>query len=232
MKPQLFLIHFAGGNRYSFNFMTSLSDYFEIIPLELPGRGQRMNEALITNFELASLDIHNQIRQKLTSENYLIYGHSMGAYLTLRVSSMLEKINLRPRCIVVSGNPGPGICGRRNRHTLVQEEFINELKELGGISNVVLENEELMNFFIPILRADFEISEKNSLENEPPVNFPLYAMMGNEEKNFNKIVNWAKFTKSYFQFEIMQGAHFFIYNHHQLMATKIKGFYDKSILKE
>src|ERR1043166_8245649 len=85
-KPQLFLLHFAGGNCYSFQFMMPLLRDFEVVSLELPGRGKRINEPLVTNFDLAANDILRQLRQKLASSSFLIYGHSMGAYLALRVS--------------------------------------------------------------------------------------------------------------------------------------------------
>ena len=46
--PQLFILHYAGGNVYSFNFLKKyVEPYFEVISVELPGRGRRMSEGLI-----------------------------------------------------------------------------------------------------------------------------------------------------------------------------------------
>ncbi len=50
-KTQLFLLHFAGGNYYSFRFMFPQLNEFEIIPVELPGRGKRMKENLLKDFD-------------------------------------------------------------------------------------------------------------------------------------------------------------------------------------
>ena len=225
MKPQLFLLHFAGGNKYSFRFMNPLLNGFDVIPLELPGRGDRMNEDLLRSFDLAAIDIYNQINNKLTSSNnFLIYGHSLGAYLTLRVASMLEKVNRNPKYIIVSGNPGPGVREIKTYHLLEKNEFKIALKKLGGFPLELLENEELFDFFEPVLRADFELIEKDLLKNEKPVAAPIYAFMGSEEKLVQKISNWSNFTTGAFNCEVVHGGHFFILENPTKIADVINKY--------
>lgn len=151
----------------------------------------------------------------------------MGAYLTLRVANMLENTGRYPACIIVSGNAGPGVHAenKKPRYLLGREEFIEELKILGGLPPELLENEELFNFFEPVLRADFRIVELNELENEPPVQAPIYALMGNEEEKVAEIDNWGRFTTGYFQSAILEGNHFFIYRHSGRIAGIINAFY-------
>lgn len=228
-RPQLFLLHFAGGNSYSFQFLVPFLKEFDIISLELPGRGRRTNESFLKDFDLAAMDIYNQLTRQLTSSSFLIYGHSMGAYLALRVSSMLEKVNKFPACLIVSGNPGPGVGVSKNRHLLEHKDFIGELKRLGGIPTELFENKELLDFFMPILRADFEITEKNGLTQEAVVDAPIYAMMGSQENKVEKISNWANYTRSHFNFKILEGDHFFIYKYPKEIADIIKKCYDNCI---
>jgi surfactin synthase thioesterase subunit len=226
-KPKLFLLHFAGGNAYSFQSITSLlEDDFEVIPLELPGRGKRIHESLIKDFEQAAFDYYNQIVKRTHLSSFVIYGHSMGAYLTLAITEMLEKIRKYPTCIFVSGNPGPGMSQGKRRYLMEQREFIEELKQMGGIANEFLDNEELFEFFEPILRADFEVVEKGEIRADILVNTPLYAMMGSEEPNSFKINNWSRFTLASFRSEIMEGDHFFIYKHPDKIARIIRDTYE------
>jgi external thioesterase TEII len=224
-KPQLFLLHFAGGNSYSFQFLNQLLKDFDVIPLELPGRGKRTNEQLLRNFDLAASDIYRQIINRLTTSQYLVYGHSMGAFLALRVSSMLETRGKSPTYVIVSGNPGPGIEDNdppKKRYLLEKNDFISELKTLGGVPNELFDHEDLFRFYEPILRADFEISENSEMSNEPPIKAPLYALMGNQEHKVEEISNWARFTKSSFKYQILEGGHFFILDHPQKIAEIIK----------
>ena len=229
-QPQLFLLHFAGGNCYSFQFMAPLLTNFVLTPLELPGRGRRMREKLLKDFDEAALDLYHQINTKLTSSPFLIYGHSMGAYLGLRVTNMLEKAGKFPAYLIVSGNAGPGIEKDRPTHSLNRSDFITELKSLGGISPEILGNDEWFDFFEPILRADMEIAEKKELAGEPAVNVPLYALMGSRESKVDKISNWGRYTHSNFNYEVLEGGHFFIQQHPERIAAILNDCYKKAVL--
>lgn len=223
LKPDLFLLHYAGGNVYSYNFITPyLKERFNIIPIELPGRGKRIREKLLFDKDLAVNDVLNQILNNLNSKPFLIYGHSMGASLGLSVINELEKRGLFPLCFVATGNPGPNIKNDRQRFDLPKEEFISELKILGGIENEVIENEQLFSFFEPVLRADFEIVEKKSgLSNDLKISTPIYACMGDKEKYCNQIQNWEQYTSNSFKSRIFKGNHFFIYDHAEEIAKII-----------
>ncbi len=177
-----------------------------------------MREPLITEFGEAAMDIYNQIRAKLISPHFIIYGHSMGAYLALRVTNMLARDMIYPAHLIVSGNPGPGIEDSIKRYQLDYDDLIAELKKLDGIPEELYQNPELLNFFIPILKADFEVAEKNNLEDEMPVKVPLYALMGSEEEKCEQISNWSRFTTASFRYELLEGGHFFINKHPQRLG--------------
>lgn len=218
---QLFLLHFAGGNRYSFRFLEPYLQDFTLIPLELPGRGGRYNEPLLKDLELAAADICRQISSQVTSD-YIIYGHSMGAQLALKVASDMEVTGLPPLSIIVSGNAGPGVRPAMNRHLLERALFKNELKEMGGVPPEFLENEELYDFYEPILRADFELVEKSCTLDFKPLGIPIYALMGSEELYSGQIANWGKFTSAPALTRLLSGGHFFIHQHPKELATVIK----------
>jgi len=222
---QLFLLHFAGGNCYSYEFLRPYLKEFDVGVIELPGRGKRMDQALLNDFDGAASDIYRQISQRRNGSPFLLYGHSMGAYLTLRVAAMFEQSGTFPEHLIVSGNPGPGVEDaehKKPRYLMEQQEMIEELKVLGGVPAEFLENVELFECFEPILRADFEIAERNELAGEPAVQTPIYALMGSEEKKAASIANWGRFTKSRFLSEILAGGHFFIHKHPQRIAAVFK----------
>lgn len=221
-RPQLFLLHFAGGNCYSFQAMIPLLGDFEVVPLELPGRGRRMHEDLLKDYDLAARDFYDQIMKKLNTSNFVIYGHSMGAYLALTVSAMLEKAGKPPLFLCVSGNPGPGITLDKKRYLMNHEEFVDELRKIGGVPEEVLLDKDLFGFFEPILRADFEIVEKQEIKVESAISVRLCALMGTREQNVDKIMNWSRFTLADFDYEILEGGHFFIYDHLPRIAHNIR----------
>ncbi len=210
------MLHFAGGNKYSYNFLQNqVKSDIEFIPIELPGRGARFEESLIRNKEQAIQDLFLQIKNKRNGKPYVIYGHSMGAILGFSVTEMLEKENDRPDYLIVSGNPGP-LKGHSfsHRYNLDDETFKERIAELGGIPNEILENHETFTFFSAIMRADFECVEKDrQYEENKIIQTPIYAVMGSEEPLSSRIENWKNFTKSSFNYLILEGNHFFIHHH-------------------
>lgn len=228
-RHQLFLLHFAGGSRYSFDFLKQhLGTHIDFLPLEIPGRGKRFKEALLKNKSEAVQDYCRQIKTLRNKQPYIIYGHSMGATLGLNIVAELEKENDAPVHLILSGNSGPGIkeyIGEKElpkRHSMNDIEFKAELRRLGGVPEEVLENSELYDLFSPIMRADFEILEKGeNTENGLMIHTPIYAMMGSEESTKDHIGNWKKFTTKKFTSEIVSGNHFFINEHPEKIAEVI-----------
>ena len=232
LKPQLFLLHFAGGNKYSFNFLKKyLESAFELVSIELPGRGDRMSEKLITDKTIAVKDIYNELQKWIIKDvPFFIFGHSMGAVLGFGLIQLLEKNSIIPQCFVASGNSGPGLLPRNIRYNLDRENFMSELKKLGGIPNEAFENAELFDFFEPILRADFEIVEKETENSLDKINCPIYCVMGDREKRVESISNWAKYTNLSFTSEVFEGNHFFINDNPEKLADFIKKAYNESLV--
>jgi external thioesterase TEII len=219
---QLFLLHFAGGNCYSFDFLKRNINNrnAEVHSLELPGRGKRIDERLIVDKNEAIRDYIAQIKKLRNREPYIIYGHSMGATLGISVVDQMGKDNDPPVKFVVSGNAGPGTEEKDEArvgikwYLLPDEDFKVVLKELGGIPGEVIENKELFDFFAPIIRADFEILEKDQeFEQNVKIDTPIYAIMGDNEKLIEYIDNWKDYTTAHFKSRLLPGNHFFIYDH-------------------
>ncbi|SKA48308.1 Surfactin synthase thioesterase subunit [Chitinophaga eiseniae] len=219
-KPQLFLLHFAGGNYFSYQSMIPYLHGFEVISPELPGRGKRIMEPLVTTFEEAAADIFRQITARL-SGRFFIYGHSMGAYLALQVAHMLEHISQAPEAVWVSGTAGPDYLEHTGRHLLSGEGLTEELKKLGGIPDEFWEDDDLFSFFEPVIRADFEIVDTCYIPDGTCISAPLYAMMGEEEENAQHIGCWEKFTRAAFKSQLFPGKHFFIHDHPAAIASAI-----------
>lgn len=239
-KPQLFLLHFAGGNSYSFDFMKEhLKDVYDIIPLELPGRGKRIKEDLLKDKHSAIRDYVQQIKTFRNNQSYIIYGHSMGADLGFYVTKIMEHHMDAPLCLITSGNAGPGAdeiddegnVVKKNRYLMNDVDFKKELREIGGMPEEILNDDDIFNFFNPIIRADFEVLEKeNHLSAELTINTPIHAIMGSKEPSVAQIRNWEKRTTSKFDHTIMEGNHFFIHDHPYQLAQVIANCHGKKQL--
>ncbi|MCW3464781.1 thioesterase II family protein [Chitinophaga nivalis] len=223
MKSQVFIFPFAGGNVFSFQpLVDKLQDQVEVIVLELPGRGLRTDEPLLYNKKTAIIDLLQQLKQKRNKMPFLLYGHSLGAVLGFELNSRLEKEKDAPVCLVASGYPGPNVIDEERISTLPREAFFRALLRIGRPSDKLLANEELMDFFEPIFRADLTLLEEEYTQKiVSKINTAIHALMGYEEKYVKDIQNWRKFTSGGFDYEILEGDHFFLYDHIDRIAAII-----------
>jgi external thioesterase TEII len=80
----------------------------------------------------------------------------------------------------------------------------------------------MLCFFLPILRADFEIIEKNISVLNFTILTPIFAIMGKEEEDIEHITDWSTYTSSTFSHKIFEGGHFFIFEHANELASILK----------
>ncbi|MEM6687561.1 MAG: alpha/beta fold hydrolase [Bacteroidota bacterium] len=217
------MLHFAGGSTHSFVFLKDkISKIFEVHTLELPGRGKRFTEQLLTNSEDAIDDYVQQIQSKRNDQPFIVYGHSMGAVLGLFVTKKLENLSQYPQTLITTGSPGLGVKDEeeegKKRHLMNDEELKKELRKLGGVSEEVLESEELYTFFSPLIRADFQVIEEGLPSENVVIKTPIKTVMGSEEKCSDRLDNWKRFTASYCNHEVWEGNHFFIYDHPEALV--------------
>jgi external thioesterase TEII len=232
-NPQLFMLHFGGGNCYSYQFLKPyLPRNFDFLPLELPGRGKRVNEELVSNESEAIEDLVSQILSLRNNQPYIIFGHSMGAALGLRVTKKLEEAGDPPKRLIVAGNAGPGTGKEDKRRSEMDDEALKaELKTLGGVQDEVLDNEDLFDFFAPIMRSDFRLLENGEkLSPDYKLTSSITAIMGDKEETSEEIENWKKFTTGDFKSYLLPGNHFFIHDHPLELAQIIKNYHDRPLV--
>lgn len=225
-KPVIILLHFAGGNCYSFQFLKPYLEEYQLVIPELPGRGKRTSEDIINDKIRAVDDLVSQLHQQQLQGEFIIYGHSMGATLALLLCEKLEKANIHPSCLILTGSCGPGVGKKEETYRLRGEAFKNALRKLGGISELVLQEEELFEYFEPVIRADFELLEKDSMEPVGALCVPIHAIMGADEEDVEHIRNWQRFTTAKVITEIWPGNHFFIHDHPERLAVLLKKYSD------
>ena len=152
----------------------------------------------------------------------------MGAFVT----QQLELINQMPENLIVSGSTGPGGLGdKKERHKMEGDEFITEIKEIGGVPDEFFEHEGLLEYFTPILKSDFKILELERERPLAPLRTPIIALMGTEEKHVEHINNWKNYTISDFYAETLSGNHFYIHNHVNRIVEIINSCFEGKAIK-
>lgn len=228
-KITIFFLPFAGGSKYSYNQFKQLApSWMKVLPLDLPGRGSRFQEELLSNVDDVVDDLFRQIKD-YTNEPYAIYGHSMGATLAYLVTRrVIEEGHNAPLHLFLTGSSGPASGRKRKvRSTLPKQEFIEEVQTMGGSPDEVLKDASLMEFFEPILRSDFKVLESYKHTPKTPLNIPITIIIGaDEEITEEEGRAWQKETAKPIDFRVMPGNHFFILDAYKdilyLISSKLR----------
>lgn len=212
----LFCIPFAGGNAYSYRPLEAhLSPPIKVVPLEPPGRGRRIKESPLSSLPAIALDLIDSMRPSL-NQPFALFGHSMGALAAYEVTLRLREEHLpTPVHLFLSGIGPPHCLDRESRwHELPPEEFIKKLTELGGSPAAVLAHQELMEFFVPIIRDDFRMVADYRPDPGFPLQVPITVMIGSAEQTTrDKALEWSGLTTSECRFKHYEGGHFFLFDH-------------------
>lgn len=92
-KIKLLCLPYAGASAtIYYKFQPLLEEKINLIPIELSGRGTRIDEPLLFSFKEAINDVVNQIQANINSEDeYMILGYSFGSLLAYEASQRLKK---------------------------------------------------------------------------------------------------------------------------------------------
>lgn len=223
-KINLICLPFAGGNVNSYKgLQKQLTDKFNMVNIELPGRGIRRKEALLNNIEAIVEDVYSQLKKYL-DQPYAIYGHSMGTLIAYELCKKIQTQNLPlPIHLFVSGKSGPSAhLNYTKLHDLPKNQFWIEVKDLGGVPQEILNEPELMDYFEPVLRADLKAVEEYQYKNGSQFNFPITTIIGDQENITDEnAILWQKETTSPLYFHKFPGNHFFIFNNFPQLAEII-----------
>ena len=212
-KLRLFCFPFAGGGASTFSsWSTSLNSNIEICPIELPGRGYRIAEQPFARLEPLVSELALALLPYL-NKPFAFFGHSMGGLVSFELAHLLRKdYGLNLVHLFVSGRRAPQISKHKPPiHHLPKPDFIGELSRLNGTSEAVLQNTELMELFLPVLRADFATIETYVYTPKPPLCCPITALGGLQDKvSCEALEAWREQTSANFSMQMFQGDHFFI----------------------
>jgi surfactin synthase thioesterase subunit len=223
-RVRLFCFPYAGGGDSIFrSWPQILSDTIEVCPVQLPGRGSRITERPCTDIKQLVRDAGQAIVPYL-DQPFALFGHSMGALLAFEFSRhMRTEYSTQPVHLFAAGRCSPQTTNEPFHLKLYDSELPEMLRRFNGTPEEVLEDPELMELVLPVLRSDWALCKSYIYTHEPPFSFPITAFGGLDDHGVPRryLEGWREHTTGPFVLRMLPGDHFFLNTSRLLLLEAI-----------
>ena len=108
---RLFCLPYSGASAMAYNrWRRILPAWLVVQPLELPGRGMRMDEPLHTRLDTLVAQLAREVAPQV-QQPYALFGHSLGGLLAFELAHALRERLPEPLALFLGHRrPGPAQC--------------------------------------------------------------------------------------------------------------------------
>lgn len=199
--------------------------------IQPPGRETRFSEDLLASIDDYATQAQQAIEPYCSSnETLILFGHSLGALAAYETAKRLQGAGARVDLLIVSGRQDPTRASIRPPIShLNNVEFIQQMATYNGTPSAILQNEELLELLLPMIRADFSMSEHYD---RSPITTqlacPVIALGSRQDEwlSENAIDDWKNVSSGSFETHWFEGDHFYLNQY----AKELVEFLSKKIL--
>ncbi len=210
---RLFCLPHAGGDTWMFqDWQIALPASVEVCPIRLPGRGSRIADPPFTDLQALVEALSHGLVDSL-DRPFAIFGHSMGALIGFELARHLRRTGRRsPVMLCAASCRAPQLTGSFPAIShLPPYLMLESLQRRYGTGADLVENDELMQLMLPVIRADFSICETYSYVEREPLDCPIAAYGGTADTTVDVVAldAWETQTTDAFLRHAIVGDHFF-----------------------
>ncbi|XP_003969244.2 S-acyl fatty acid synthase thioesterase, medium chain isoform X1 [Takifugu rubripes] len=205
----------GGGSIHYARWGNVLSCSTEVLAVTLPGRESRAKEPFFHSMQQIVDELIGTLLPVLKEKPFALFGHSFGAFTSLAVAEALKRLhNLEPVHLFLSGASAPYSEMRLSapkRSHLSDEDFLKWLTVVGGTPPELLANPQVLQLFLPALKADLHLVENYSCPPPecPLLSCPVTCFDGSDDVPHD-LQAWKSITSGDFTIRLLHGSHFYL----------------------
>jgi medium-chain acyl-[acyl-carrier-protein] hydrolase len=206
------LPHAGGSASLFWSWRSLLPPDIALWGLEYPGHGRRIAESPVDRIDRLAAEFATALAGE-PRRPYALFGHSMGCLVAFEACHMLMAWGAPlPTLLIVAAHGAPRLPPTEPPvHAAPDREFIAKLRDLDATPSEVLESSELLEFMLPILRADFRACETYVPADRPklPVRIAAYGGLADADVGPDQLLAWDDETTGDCALRMFPGGHFF-----------------------
>ena len=232
-KVRLFCFPYAGGGLVSFRAWAQLfDDTVEVVAVEAPGRGTRINETAVDDLDTFVERLLPEMADWLDRPS-AFFGHCLGGLTMFATLCALPEAGTRfIKHAFACGVRPPHLLKRRGEfednlvydmmlrgdfdmeaplYAQTDEIFVDIIRQFDTpAANKMLEIPKLRNVLLPTIRAEFGMAYNYEYQPVEPFSFPISSFVGDADPWVSKqdSADWGKFTRGVFTNHVRKGSHF------------------------
>lgn len=174
---------YAGAGASIFNSWEKVSNDFNLIAVQLPGREKKFTEKPFTDAKTAINclipEILNDIDKNIP---VVVFGHCMGALLAYECTKqLLERDDIKITHLIASGSPSPLNKKTEAPKYSSDDEFIHNIETITGYKHPALEIPAMRSLILPTLKADAEMNNSYRPSEQKPLDIPVTTIRGTDD---------------------------------------------------
>lgn len=221
---QLFILPYAGGSAAAFKGLAGLlSSEIDTVIIEYPGRGRRIQELFADSWKMLVEDTKLQILDRRNRNiPFAVLGYSMGTALAYEL--IQHGLEEKPVHAFLCAR-GAGDRFDKSAGMATHEEFILEMRMLGGIDKRIENDMRLIKYFTKPAYEDYRLLQEYIYQAElgmPECNFTVFYC--EKDTPYSEVAMWKTRTTGTVTFHEMGKNHFFLLSDAEKMADVINRF--------
>lgn len=219
-RPQasrvLVCLGYSGGGTAPFRpWAKQLPDDTELVLVCYPGREGRFTEPFATEWDPLCDEVVDAVVTDVASRPYVLFGHSMGAIMAFEVAARAERRGRGPMALTVSASEAPTDWPLRDGTPphlgQSNEEMVHWMSTVGQLPQVLLDEPELVEMAVGLLRADLTVSSTYRYRPDTQVQAPMQVIYGVEDGKApaGNAERWTKVAGGRVRVDELPGGHFY-----------------------
>jgi pyochelin biosynthesis protein PchC len=209
----------AGAGASTFRGWAARLPRVDVLGVQYPGRQDRFGEPCAEAMAELADPLAAAVAAELTGP-VAFFGHSMGAVVAYEVARRLPAEFDLAR-LVVSAHAAPTAPRTSRPEADTDEAVLAYLRGLGGANVAMLDDPDLRELTLPMVRADLRLLGRYEHAAGPPLTCPVTAVVGRSDHTTSAVdaAGWAARSTGPFDLVALPGGHFYLESPGPLMAV-------------
>ncbi|WP_410677162.1 alpha-hydroxy-acid oxidizing protein [Amycolatopsis sp. cmx-4-68] len=223
--------HGAGSARAFEGLSGALPEYIELLAVQYPGREDRRGEPFAEDIAALAAGAADALAPYADRPLFLL-GHSMGALVAFEAARLMQHDPTLVARLFVSAARPPSVDWEEPDLDRTPDEVIADgLRQLGGVPEVMLRDQDFLTEVLRIARADCRLVRAYRCSPEIALKTPLTVLVADADpkNSVDRVRGWSRHTSAEHSTETHSGGHFGLTERATEIATLLARYIDDDL---